>query len=118
MYRRRIEKKFLTTAASTNASRPVPVYQSQQKTQNVINEKENEEEVIQSSQQNEDESRTQSRFKSQRAILVQSTQQELRKGKGYLEVTLLNCRMEFTEMGKLNFISNIVKFLMIKCYRM
>ncbi|KAL7048971.1 hypothetical protein ACKWTF_003556 [Chironomus riparius] len=99
MYRRRIEKKFLTTAASANASRPVPVYQSQQKTQNEVNEKENEDEVIQSSQQNEDESRTQSRFKSQRAILVQSTQQELRKGKGYLEVTLLNCRMEFTEMG-------------------
>lgn len=99
MYRRRIEKKFLTTSSSSNASRPVPVCPTQ-KTQNVELEKENDEEVIQSSQQNENESRTQSRFKSQRAILVQATQQELRKGKGYLEVTLYNCRMEFTEMGK------------------
>ena len=101
MYRRRIEKKFLTASTSTNTSRAVPVVPTQHKTQNLIIEKENDEDVIQSSQQNEDESRTQSRFKSQRAILVQATQQELRKGKGYLEVTLYNCRMEFTEMGKL-----------------
>jgi len=101
MYRRRIEKKFLTTSA--NVSRPTQVYpSSQHKTQNTVVEKENDDdEVIQSSQKNEDESsRTQSRFKSQRAILVQATQQEFRKGKGYLEVTLYNCRMEFTEMGK------------------
>lgn len=100
MYRRRIEKTFLTTSA--NVSRPTQVYpSSQHKTQNTVNEKENEEEeVIQSSQQNEELNRTQSRFKSQRAILVQATQQEFRKGKGYLEVTLYNCRMEFTEMGK------------------
>jgi hypothetical protein len=100
MYRRRIEKKFLTASSSANVSRPTPVYPTQQKTQHVEIEKENDDEIIQSSQQNEDESRTQSRFKSQRAIMVQATQQEFRKGKGYLEVTLYNCRMEFTEMGK------------------
>ena len=106
MYRRRIEKKFLTPLGSTSSSirpTPVPVVQSQRSQNLIIDEKENDEEVIQASQPNEDEiSKTQSRFKSQRAILVQSTQQELKKGKGHLEVTLYNCRMEFTEMGMFN----------------
>lgn len=101
MYRRRVEKKFLTAGNASTSSRSVVAHQTQQKSQHLTqnNEKENDE-VIQSSQNDNELNYTQSRFKSQRAIMLHTTQQELKKGKGYLEVTLNNCGMEFTEIGK------------------
>lgn len=110
MYRRKVDKNILQ-ASTSGASRPIPVYQSQQKTQKPVEEitnieKENaiilsqENEIILSQTQKQPVAATQSRFKSQRALIARATQEQRKKGKKPFEVLLYNNDLEFTEIGK------------------
>lgn len=113
------KRNFRKPAASTSKM-PLPVVLSQRTSQAVEKERE-EDEVVPNSQdqnneilvipssQNENEPQnmlSQSRFISQRSQISRLTQDAQLRGKNYFEIALLACKIKVTEFGELmNFIT-------------
>jgi hypothetical protein len=95
--------KFLNKNKSDgpSQSKAVPVYQPRESQKEATQEKENEEIISCSQELSLTQNPTRSRFISQRQAIFNATQQQVRQGKGSLEVVLYSCGLEITSLGEL-----------------
>lgn len=105
MFRSKLLKKKTTgsSGASSSFAQQSQALPSQSRSTNRSKTPEKENQEIQSSQEtNNTQNQTQfrNRFLSQRAALLNQTQQQQNKGKGPLEILLYSCGLEVTEIGK------------------
>lgn len=95
---------------------PKPVMLSQRPVEPVNVEKDGDDEVPSSQQQEEDEipssqnenqapniTQSQIRFLSQRSQIQRPTQDENLRGKNYFEIALLSCKIKVTDLGELKY---------------